>query len=75
MKTKHDRFEAFKKILKCIKSCETIDQTNSCERMIENYSSLYKPEFLEIVDFEANVLRDEIDEKNNIISQIDEKNS
>lgn len=63
MKTIDEKFSAFSKIVKCIDSCESLEQTNSCSKLIDNFSNLFKKDFKEMSYYESRVLIEVLQKK------------
>jgi hypothetical protein len=60
---KNEKFEAFRKIVKCIDSCKIEDHINSCYNLIGNYNILFKKDFPEYSRHEADVLTEVLHNK------------
>lgn len=43
---KHNKYDAYNKIIKCIQSCETIKHLNCCENMVNTFNDIYNDEDL-----------------------------
>lgn len=57
---------AFNKIVKCILSCKTIDQCESCLNMIHNFSNIFKK--IQYIHCSIETLLDELKIKKNVIN-------
>lgn len=58
-KTKVQKSEAFSKIVKCILSCKTTEQVESCYKMIKFYNNLFADHKFDIKS-EVDVLTEEL---------------
>jgi hypothetical protein len=58
-KSKDERNKAFNKLVKCVVSCKTIEQVESCYKMIDLYNKLYSDHKLDVKS-EVDVLKEEL---------------
>ncbi len=58
-KSKEERSKAFSKIVKCVLSCKTIEQVESCHKMIDFYNNLFSDHKFDIKS-EVDVLKEEL---------------
>lgn len=58
-KSKEERKTAFVKLTKCIFSCKTEEQVDSCYKMIDLYSKMFSDHTFDIKS-EVEVLKDEL---------------
>jgi hypothetical protein len=65
-KSKDEKNEAFNKIVKCIMSCKTIEQVESCYKMINLYNNLFSEHKFDIKS-EVDVLTEELQKIENKI--------
>lgn len=58
-KSKEEKRKAFSKIVKCILSCKTSEQVESCHKMIDFYNNLFSDHNFDIKS-EVDVLKEEL---------------